>query len=260
MRHDGQSQGGGLFPCGGFGEDLLNGRLSHEAGQPLGQFLALGGSEAVEVVKLVAEVAGEMFSPRGIAPRDPPGSGAQVGIGVIEGRQDRLGVRAGGGEIREHGEGSPTDAGGSMTQAGGGGGSVANFQQGVGEGMIQGAIVRGVGQGFQQGGHGLGIADAAEGFSGPAPLHEVRIAQGSEGFLQAARIPFQGDPLEAGQRFGRGSLALLMRSNPLDAVDGPGHIRLHKLRGRAADFVPAAGVHHQQRTIAVLQHIRGMKV
>ena len=50
------------------------------------------------------------------------------------------------------------------------------------------------------------------------------------------------------------------RSHAPHAIDPAQHIRLCKLRRRAAEFVPGAGINHQEAAVRVFDHVRRMEV
>src|SRR6185295_3475540 len=52
----------------------------------------------------------------------------------------------------------------------------------------------------------------------------------------------------------------LRRICPPNPVNPPQHIRLVQLRSWAAEFVPAAGVDHDQAAVGVFEHVGGVEV
>ena len=73
-------------------------------------------------------------------------------------------------------------------------------------------------------------------------LDEIKRRHGLPGQLQAARVVSP-----------RSSL-------PPDAVDTAENVRFVKLRARAAELVPAAGIDHDQTAVGVFEHVGGMKI
>ena len=49
-------------------------------------------------------------------------------------------------------------------------------------------------------------------------------------------------------------------ADPPNPINRAQHVRLGKLRGWTTDFIPAAGVQHEQAAVSVLDHVRRMKV
>ena len=76
----------------------------------------------------------------------------------------------------------------------------------------------------------------------PSRLDEIDRRQRLPGQLQPARVVDLGRALAA------------------DPVDAAQHVGLLKLRRRAAELVPAAGVDHEQAAVGVFEHVGRMEV
>ena len=110
--------------------------------------------------------------------------------------------------------------------------------------------VAGLGERPLEGWHGLG-ASAGERTLGSLSDGRTIVAQPSRECLGAHPGPIDTPAARVGP---------FLTAGAADAIDRPQHVRLPKLRGGAAQLVPAARVHDDQAPVGILEHVGWMKV
>ena len=92
----------------------------------------------------------------------------------------------------------------------------------------------------------------------PAEFTACPIADGETVFIQQCHQLLQRKLVPLNLQ--SAGIIPAVRGSPTNAVDGAQHIGFPELRGGAADFVPAAGIDHDQAAVRILQYIGGVKV
>ena len=184
----------------GLADQLLHRGVAGELRQPVGEFVPLLGRELLGGLQFLPEVVSQYVAPLRVAAGDPPRGLAESGILRVEfgrtafasswpsGMSDSAASTA----RRTRGDWCDSPFARRL--------DVADLDEGVGQSVVEHAVVLLVGKGGEDRGDCLRVADAAERGCCQAARVIVRVAKSRNRLVEAGKFPFQGDGEEPWER------------------------------------------------------------